>query len=393
MRLEEIEQRLSAIKVEIDVDGADLSALEKEITSLKDEKRGILDNAEKRKSLLDGVANLENPVIINNFENDEKEVRSMEFTRETVAGTPEYRNAYLKSMQGKELTEIEKRAYSTAAGAGAEVIPTTTANKIITKVYEIAPILSHMPNLFHVPGFLKWGVEGTNNGAAIHTENGAITPAADTLTEISLVAYEVVKALRVSRSASMMAVDAFEDFLVQMLANSIAKKLENLVFTGTGSGEATGLVKAGAGTSGAYTDGTDQVSVASGATVSEANVLSLYGMIGNYPNAKAYMSKATFLDYFYPLMNSGKNVSVKQVNGQFYLLDIPVFYTDSLAKGVAYAASMDQVVGNFAEDINVRKSNESGFLANSVDYLATCAFDCKPIVGVKAFAKFVKAQA
>jgi hypothetical protein len=51
------------------------------------------------------------------------------------------------------------------------------------------------------------------------------------------------------------------------------------------------------------------------------------------------------------------------------------------------------MVGNFAEDINVRKSSESGFLNNSIDYLATCAFDCKPIVGNAAFAKFVKTQA
>lgn len=309
-----------------------------------------------------------------------------------VYGTPEYRRAYLKTLQGKQLDETEKRAFSTATGSAGAVIPTQTAGKIIAKVFQIAPVLEHMTNLFHVPGNLKWAIEGTNNDADVHTENADITPAADTMTEISLGAYEVLKALRVSRTVSAMSIDAFEGFLVQLLADNLAKKLENLVFTGTGVGQATGLGKAGAGAAGAYTDGTDQVSIATATAVAEADVLNWYGMIGNYPNARAYMSKATFLAYFYPLMNNTKNITIKFVNGQFYIMDAPVFFTNTLTKGIAYLAAMDRLVGNFAEDINVRKSAESGFLNNSIDYLAVCAFDCKPITGNAAFAKFVKAQ-
>lgn len=323
----------------------------------------------------------------------EKNNQEAVFNKDNVYSSEEYRNAWLKSLQGKPLTEIEQKAFTTATGEGAEVVPTATSEKIITKVYQIAPILEHMTNLFHVPGNLKWAIEGTNNDAAKHTENAAITPAADTMTSITLAAYEVVKALRVSRTVSIMAIDAFEDFIVTLLAQNIAKKLEAIAFNGTGTGEGTGLVKAGSGTSGAYVDNTDQISIAAATAVTEADVLAWYAMIGNYPNAKAYMSKATFLAYFYPLMNVGKNISVKFVNGQFYVMDAPVFFTNTPAKGIAYLAAMDQMVGNFAEDINVRRSSESGFLNNSIDYLATCAFDCKPIVGNSAFAKFVKAQA
>jgi HK97 family phage major capsid protein len=323
----------------------------------------------------------------------EKNNQEVIFNKDNVYSSEEYRNAWLKSLQGKPLTEIEQKAFTTATGEGAEVVPTATSEKIITKVYQIAPVLEHMTNLFHVPGNLKWAVEGTNNDAAIHDENAAITPAADTMTSITLAAYEVVKALRVSRTVSIMAIDAFEDFIVTLLAQNIAKKLEALVFGGTGVGEATGLVKAGSGVAGAYVDNTDQISIAAATAVTEADVLAWYAMIGNYPNAKAYMSKATFLAYFYPLMNVGKNISIKFVNGQFYIMDAPVFFTNTPAKGIGYLAAMDQMVGNFAEDINVRRSSESGFLNNSIDYLATCAFDCKPIVGNTAFAKFVKAQA
>ena len=48
-----------------------------------------------------------------------------------------YRSAWLKTLQGKPLTDDEKRAYSTAANSGLPIIPETTANQIIKKMYEV----------------------------------------------------------------------------------------------------------------------------------------------------------------------------------------------------------------------------------------------------------------
>ena len=104
-----------------------------------------------------------------------------------------YRSAWLKTLQGKPLTDDEKRAYSTASGSGLPIIPETTANQIIKKMYEVAPILQRC-KIFHVPGNFKFAVEGTNSDAALHTENASITAAADTLTTVSLSGYEIVKA-------------------------------------------------------------------------------------------------------------------------------------------------------------------------------------------------------
>ena len=89
-----------------------------------------------------------------------------------------YRSAWLKTLQGKPLTDDEKRAYSTAANSGLPIIPETTANQIIKKMYEVAPILQRC-KIFHVPGNFKFAIEGTNDEAALHTENAAITAASD----------------------------------------------------------------------------------------------------------------------------------------------------------------------------------------------------------------------
>ena len=48
-RLKEIEERLSAIKIEIDKEGADLDLLESEINSLVEERKKIIEKIEKRK--------------------------------------------------------------------------------------------------------------------------------------------------------------------------------------------------------------------------------------------------------------------------------------------------------------------------------------------------------
>ena len=69
-----------------------------------------------------------------------------------------YRSAWLKTLQGKPLTDDEKRAYSTAANSGLPIIPETTANQIIKKMYEVAPILQRC-KIFHVPGNFKFAIE------------------------------------------------------------------------------------------------------------------------------------------------------------------------------------------------------------------------------------------
>lgn len=66
MRLKEIEQRLNAIKVELETRGAELTAeeleaRETEVKELQEERKGILDQQEKRTKLLATLAAGEDP--------------------------------------------------------------------------------------------------------------------------------------------------------------------------------------------------------------------------------------------------------------------------------------------------------------------------------------------
>lgn len=364
-------------------DKADLDAIEKELRELDEEYDGL----EKRKAFIEGIG--AGTIPANEIPNPFAARSADTFDQEK-----EYRSAWLKTLMGKPLTETEQRAYSTASDSALPAIPTATANEIIKKMYEVAPILQRC-KIFHVPGNFKFAVEGTNTDAALHTENGAITAASDSLGSVSLTGYEIVKLVKASRATANMTIPAFESYIVEIIAEAIARKIENYIFTGTGSNQPGGVAQGGKGTSGAYADKTDQITVAAATNVAESDIISLYGLLasGYERNAVWTMSKVTFFAYFYPLMNKSKNNLIEFANGKYYIMGCEVYFTGSLTKGVAYLGDFSYIVGNYSQDITVVKSEHSGLATNSIDYLGSCVFDSKPVAGLGAFVKFVKTQA
>lgn len=377
-RMHEINARKAELRAMLEGNGeVNLDEIEKELRELDTEYKGL----EKRKATIEGInlgtipaTEIPNPVTAR--------------AADTFDQDKEYRSAWLKTLQGKALTDNEQRAYSTAANSALPAIPESTANEIIKKMYEVAPILQRC-KIFHVPGNFKFAVEGANADAAIHQENAAITVAADNLGSVSLTGYEIVKLVKASRATVNMTIAAFESYIVEIIAEAIARKIENFIFVGTGSNQPGGVAQGGKGANGAYTAGTDMVETAA---VTEANITAVYGMLasGYERNAVWAMSKATFFADFYALMNKSKNNLIEFANGKYYIMGCEVYFTGSLAAGVSYLGDFSYIVGNYSQDIAVVKSEHSGLATNSVDYLGSCVFDSKAIAGLGAFVKLVK---
>lgn len=380
-RMKEINDRKAELRAMLQgTDAVNLDEIEKELRDLDTEFKEL----EKRKATIDGInmgtipaVEIPNPVTAR--------------AADTFDQDKEYRSAWLKTLQGKALTENEQRAYSTAANSALPAIPESTANEIIKKMYEVAPILQRC-KIFHVPGNFKFAVEGANNDAAIHSENAAITAATDSLGSVSLTGYEIVKLVKASRATVNMTIAAFESYIVEIIAEAIARKIENYIFVGTGTNQPGGVANGGKGTNGAYTAGTDMVETSA---VTEANITTVYGMLasGYERNAVWAMSKATFFADYYALMNKSKNNLIEFANGKYYIMGCEVYFTGSLAAGVAYLGDYSYIVGNYSQDITVVKSEHSGLATNSVDYLGSCVFDSKAIAGLGAFVKLVKKAA
>lgn len=385
MRIKEIEARLAAIKKEIEERGdamkaEEIDALEKETKELTEERTGLIAAAEKRNGILDNIAK-GGGVSVRSFGKKEEDNTDPD----DPFGTPEYRSAWLKNLRRLPLTDAEKRAYANASGTGAEVVPTQTANEIISKVKKLAPMLNEV-TLLHVKGAVKFVVEGTNNDAAIHTENAAITPAADTLTTVTLSGYEIVKLVQISNTVMTMSIAAFESWIVDMLAEAIARKVEDFFINGTGTSQPKGIDKAN--TWGA----TNSVTVGASASLTAANVQTLIGLLnaGYDRNAKFVMSKRTLFTDFMPLQDNSKNHIVTVQGNSYFVYGYPVLLSDYVKEHEAFLGDFKKVCANLAESINVKNAYDID--TNSYKYSGIAIFDCTPAIG-EAFVKLVKAGA
>lgn len=384
MRIKEIEARLAAIKQEIEQRGAEMTAaeidaLEQETSQLTEERAGLIAAAEKRSGILNTIAQGAGVV-------------SRSFTQQTVTeenddpvASPEYRSAWLKQLRRLPLSDAEKRAYSNVTGAGAEVIPTQTANEIISKIKTLAPMLNEV-TLLHVKGAVKFAVEGTNNDAAIHAENAAITAAADTFTTVTLTGYEIIKLVQISDTVMTMSIAAFESWIVNMLAEAIARKIEDLLINGTGTNQPKGIDKAN--TWGA----TNSVSVGASASLTAANVQALIGLLnaGYDRNAKFAMSKKTLFTDFMPLQDNSKNHIVTVQGNAYFVYGYPVLLSDYVKDHEAFLGDFKKVCANLAENIGVKNAYDIN--TNSYKYSGIAIFDCQPAIG-EAIVKLVKASA
>lgn len=139
----------------------------------------------------------------------------------------------------------------------------------------------------------------------------------------------------------------------------------------------------------------DGNTVAKTASLTEANVIALYGLLGDgyERNAVWCMNKATFFSDFFPLMNKSKNNVIEFANGKYYIMGAEVYFTGSLAAHEAYLGDFSYIIGNYSQDITVVRSEHSGLATNSIDYLGACVFDSKPVAGFGAFVHLAKATA
>ena len=384
MTLEEVKEELKKIVEKLessdDMTDEEISELEEKAAKLEAEKRSLIVKAEKRKETLEKIKRNATGVEVEKLE-EGKEERNM--NEENIRNSKEYRSAFLKRLQRKDLTDAEERALTTASGSVGAAIPTVTQNLIIEKVFQVAPLLNEI-TLLRVDGNVTFAVESTVNDASLHTEGATITESGDVLIPVSLGQYEVNKYITISKSVSKMSIDAFETWITNMLGKMIAKAITNLIINGTGSSQPKGIDKA------ATWGDTNSVTVAKPGSLSEANVLTLVGLLnGGYDaNAKWLMSKKTLINDFRPLQDKSKNDIFVKENGTYYIEGYPVLLDERVAEHDAFLGDLTMYVGNLGEEVTVDQDKKLS--SNSFEFLGSAMFDGKPAVG-DAFVKLTKA--
>lgn len=370
MTMPDVVERLAALDVEVR-DSQDVEFVKNATEEKRQllEKQAFLEDLESRKKT---ALELEAGKVPDKIIEVRKESKKMEFEKmrpEEIRATEEYKSAFLKRLMGRDLNDIEKRVNEMASTDVAGVIPTVTARDIISKAKQYSPLLSEI-TLFQIPGNMTIAVEGTNNAAALHSQNTAITPAADTLGSVSLGGYEIVKVLRISATVKNMAIPEFENWLIDYLAEGIAAKVGAYILYGSGSSQPKGIDY-----SVTWTDNSNAVQWA-GATPTAAELIELISYLkgGYHKNAKFLMNSKTFWG----------NIAAIQDNSKFKILTddykrilgYPVLLDDQVNDGDIFFGDCKRIVGNLSAPITVESSAHSGFLNNAVDFRGATLFDC-----------------
>ena len=302
------------------------------------------------------------------FEEDQK------MENRFAVNSPEYREAFLKNLQGKELN-AEERAAVVATAA----IPTETANKIWGKM-ELYPILNAI-DVMHIPGNVILPVEGTINAASVVAMGNASTDSADTLAPVSLGAYKLIKTVEITADVKAMAVPAFEDWLVDRLANKLFRLVAAEVAAGTGTNEPTGLATITA--TGTYTK----------AAITYADLLTIIGSLpAQYdPNACFVMSRATFYGNVLNVTTTQKQpvvVADPQAPAKYNVFGFPVIIEDGVGTDIIFGDLKEGYVWNFAKDIEVESDASVAFRTGSTVFRCMALGDGKPTgVGLVRYTK------
>ena len=351
MSTEEIEQRAN-----------DLEAVKNELEA---RKKAAAEAEETRKQVAEDTAT--KPVA-----KIEQEERKMSYE----VNTPEYRDAFLRNLQGKELTAEER----TALAHGDYAIPQETANKIWGKL-ELYPLLNAV-DVMHIPGTVVLPVEGTVNAANVVAMGSAATDSEDSLAKVSLGIYKVIKTLEITADVAAMAVPAFETWLVDRLANKVFRKITSLIASGNGSNTITGL---------ATITATDQTYTAAGVTY--ADLLNIIAKLPSQylPNAKFVMSRDTFWKGVKALKTEN---DVRVVNtdvgspAAYNILGFPVIIEDDISTDIVFGDLQEGYVLNFGKDVAIDRDESVGFRTGSTVFRGMALCDGKPTgVGLVRYTK------
>lgn len=375
MTLQDVEARLAALEGELD------AATEVEaVNALAEEKRSLLDRQKELADLAQRKADAQ-ALQTGMAEGHIKEERAMEEIKKTYSvESAEYREAFLKNLQGKELTTEERNAVVASAA-----IPTVTMNKIIG-IIERTPLVAAV-DVTYIPGNVTYPAENTINDAGWVAMGTAATDSADTYGAINLTAYKLIKTVEITADVTAMAIDAFENWLVERLGNKIAKAIDAGIINGGGStsGQCLGIAVSKSAQDGTYTKTNMKYS-------------DLPKIVGTLPteylqNAQWCMNRAMLFNKIYGMQTSqGAPVVLidPQAASRFTLLGFPVIVDDNVTSGDILFGDFKAYKFNFAQAPEVKSDDSVAFRTGSRVYRAMALADGK-LGDANAIVRFIEA--
>ena len=345
MTLVDVENRIAELDaaVETMAEAAEIDAATEEKRALlqrRAELAEIMQRTADAQSLTEGKARPDK--IIETVSNERRTDMNYE------VNSPEYRDLWLRNLQGR-LTPEERNGFTQSSTYATNAIPTEVSAKFFEKMKKLAPMLSEI-TLLRVAGNIQFVAEGTRNAAAKHTENDEISVAQDTTVKVSLGAIEFFKILGISESAKLMSIDAFEAWLIEMLAGDIARAIDDYIINDSTNG-VVALT---------FTTGTNQILNTATTGYTYKNVIDLIALLPAAYDAEAkfLVNKKTLYGSIASIVDSnGRPIFVEStergVAGRLMGYDVLVDDYVTTANKALYLGKWTDIVGNLSQDVNV----------------------------------------
>lgn len=246
-RLAEIAEELTKLKARLEEEDVDVDDVEEKSNKLIEERDGLLaqkkeleGKAEKRQSLLDKIASGQVGTVIRNNGD-----RSGANSNDKL-----YRSAWLKNLQGKEMTAEERAAYTHTTENSGALIPTETANKIYSTLGQMHPIVADVKRISSGGIFrMVRHIAIVAGDAKVVAEGTANDDEQNTFVEVLLAGKKISKHIVISHELMSMSIDAFEAYITDELAKRIEKAMADSIIatikdaTNNDNGKGKGLHK------------------------------------------------------------------------------------------------------------------------------------------------------
>ena len=353
-------------------------------------KRQLTDaEAQELAEIRDDVRRIKEALKIHDELKDEKkelkeeaaeDMAEAQAMKEAACKEDSERRAFEAYVRGTVLNE-RGADYDLTKAANGAVIPTTIANKIIAKVYNICPILDRSTK-YNVKGKLVVPYyDETSHAITVNyaTEFEELTSNVGTFDKIELDGFLAGTLTLISRSLINNAQFNIVDFIVERMAYGIKRFIEDQLLNGyVGSG-------ADAGVTGLSTL-TNSITAAATTAVTADEVVRLHDAIKDdfQANAIWIMSPATRTALRTLKSTTGYYLLNDDISTPFgtSLLGKPVYVSDNMpdmaaGKTAIYYGDMRGLATKFSEEMNIEVLREKYSTQHAVGVVGWLEFDAK----------------
>lgn len=266
--------------------------------------------------------------------------------RENMVGTKEYKNAFLKTLLGRELTEMENVAYVHTTTQENAPVPTEMLNEIWDLIYGEHHILEDI-TIYRTGTIMEITkhTEVTQGKAKKVAEGEANDDEQNTFVKVTLSGKDFSKHVDISYAMQKMSIPAFETYLKNEIATGLGEELAKDVIAAIGTGM----------------EAENKIKTAATGTVSYKDLAKLFGQLKRVGSLNIYATRKTIYNYLVGLTNdSGTPIFQQVINPgvEGALFGAQIKTEDAVADGTILVGDGKKFIFNMVQDIMVESAKD-----------------------------------